>query len=137
MTIIQEIVNQFRQQQEKYIYYLIALSVASIAFSVHNTLGEPIKWAQAPLGISVILWGTSIYCGLTAIQYFIGSLPANIDLIVAQRSKSPEETNILEVLNEIGDRTKKLIKYQRNTFYLGIIFYVAWHITEMIIRANS
>jgi len=135
MNIQQEIVNQFRQQQEKYIYYLVALSVAAIAFSVHNTLGEPIKWSQLPLGLSVVLWGISIYCGLTSLQYFIGSLVPNIDLINAKRAQSPIAEKIQEGLNDVSKKTKGLVKTQRYTFYSGMVCYVLWHLTEMIILA--
>ena len=38
-----DLLRQYRQQQEKYIYYIVALSVASIGFSVYTTLHEPIK----------------------------------------------------------------------------------------------
>jgi len=41
--------KQFRDKQEKYVYYLIALCVASIGFSITKTSGESLKWIQIPL----------------------------------------------------------------------------------------
>lgn len=69
-----EIQKQFRQQQEKYTYYVIALCVAAIGFSVHKTIGLPLKWIQIPLGVAVLFWGISIYCGLNFIRYTMHAL---------------------------------------------------------------
>lgn len=135
MGVQQDIAKQFREQQEKYIYYLIALSVAAIAFAVNNTLGEPISWSQLPLGLSVILWGISIYCGLSSLQYLIGSLIANMDLINEKRAQSPKATEIQDAISDVSDKTKSLVKTQRCTFFAGIFFYLVWHIIEMIIEA--
>ena len=51
-----ELLNIFRQQQEKYVYYLIALCVTSIGFSVYKTSGVPIKGIQIPLAVAVLSW---------------------------------------------------------------------------------
>ena len=38
-----ELSKHFREQQVKYIYYIIALCVAAIGFTVHETLGLPVN----------------------------------------------------------------------------------------------
>lgn len=59
-----ELHKEFREKQEKYAYYFVALCVASIGFSITQTTGQSLKWIQLPLGISVLSWGISIFCGL-------------------------------------------------------------------------
>ena len=56
-----EIQKQFRQQQEKYVYYVIALCVAVIAFSIHKTTGKSLAWSQIPLAIAVLFWFDCFY----------------------------------------------------------------------------
>jgi len=72
-----EIQRQFRQQQEKFVYYLIALSVTSIGFSIYKTTGQPLKWTQIPLGMSILCWGLSVFCGLRFLKYVISTSYAN------------------------------------------------------------
>lgn len=69
--------KQFREKQEKYVYYIIALCVAAIGFSVTKTSGDILRWSQLPLGIAVLCWGLSIYCGLKFIAYVLSNLFAN------------------------------------------------------------
>lgn len=72
-----ELRDSFRQQQERFVYYVIALSVTAIGFSIYTTTGQPLKWSQIPLGLSVVAWGLSIYCGLTFLRYAISTLFSN------------------------------------------------------------
>jgi hypothetical protein len=41
-----ELFRAFRQQQEKYVYYIIALCVTAIGFSVYKTNGLALKYTQ-------------------------------------------------------------------------------------------
>lgn len=41
-----EIQKQFRQQQEKLVYYIMALSVSAIGFSIYQTTGQNLKVVQ-------------------------------------------------------------------------------------------
>jgi len=60
-----EIQREHILQLQKFIYYLIALSVTAIGFSIINTKGETLKYIQIPLLISIISWSISIYLGLS------------------------------------------------------------------------
>jgi hypothetical protein len=37
-----------KDKQEKYIYYLIALAVAALGFSISKTFDTTLKWTQIP-----------------------------------------------------------------------------------------
>jgi len=63
-----EIYRQLSQLQEKYTFYIVALCVSSIGFSVYCTMGKPIHWTHLPLGIAVLSWAISIFCGLKYIE---------------------------------------------------------------------
>lgn len=137
-----EIRNQFRQQQEKFVYYLIALSVSAIGFSVYKTTGQQLKWIQLPLGISILSWGFSIFCGLRFLKYLISTLYANNDYFVIIQGKNPEIGNhqqkieaatsgIKEAMNSNSTKANSYFKWQERLFYLGIILFLVWHIIEM------
>jgi hypothetical protein len=72
-----ELLNTFREQQQKYVYYLIALSVTAIGFSIVSTSGKPLRLSQIPVGLAVLSWGLSVYCGLTFVKYTISNLYSN------------------------------------------------------------
>lgn len=86
----EEIRTQYRQQQEKYIYYIIALCVAAIGFSVHKTIGLPLKWTQVPLGIAVLSWGMSIYYGLRFLRGGLNILYDNHNYYEIIQGKDPD-----------------------------------------------
>jgi hypothetical protein len=69
MSTQSELGQQFRQQQEKFHYYMIGLAVTAIGFSIYQTTGQPLKIVQIPLAISTACWGLSIFCGFMFLKY--------------------------------------------------------------------
>lgn len=141
-----EIRIQFRQQQEKFTYYVIALCVASVGFSINITIGQPLKWIQLPLGIAILLWGASIYLGLKFIQYVISTLFANHAFFEIQEGNNPEVGNspsliqaatsgVKQAMETNSERATKLSKWQNRLFYFGIISFLIWRILEMLQQA--
>lgn len=137
-----EIQRQFWQKQEKYVYYIIALSVAAIGFSVYKTSGQALNWIQIPLGLSVSCWGMSIFFGLRFLKYLVSTLYTNnayFDIIQGRNSvvgTHPE--NIKIAINEIkkimktnSERASNLGSWQERFFYAGIVLFIVWHVLEM------
>jgi hypothetical protein len=142
-----EIQKQFRQQQEKYTYYVIALCVAAIGFSVHKTIGLPLKWIQIPLGVAVLFWGISIYCGLNFIRYTISTLYANnvyFDIIEGRHPNIGNHPQKIEVAKKEAKKIilsnseilRNLSKWQYYLFLIGFISFVILHILEMYMITN-
>ncbi len=141
-----EILKQFRQQQEKYVYYIVALCVTSIGFSIIKTSGQTIKWSQIPLAIAVISWSTSVYCGLTFLRYVISSLYANkVYLDITQGLHPDFQTNpaireaaadgVMSAIQKNSNKTMQYSKWQNWLFYFGIILFIIWHVIEMYLTA--
>lgn len=137
-----DIQKQFRQHQEKLVYYLLALSVSAIGFSVYQTTGESLSIIQIPLGLAVLSWSLSIFCGLKFMKYVISSLYANneyFQIINGKNEdigKNPERIKIgiqayREAMEINSNRMRKLFKWLNVLFYSGIIFFVIWHVLEM------
>lgn len=137
-----EIQKQFRQQQEKYVYYLIALSVTAIGFSVYKTTGQELKWIQLPLAFSVASWGLSVLCGLKFLKYVISTLYANNAYFDILQGKHPKVGNhpqkieaatsgIKQAMQTNSNRASSYSKWQGRLFYVGIILFIVWHVFEM------
>lgn len=130
-----ELWRLYKLQQEKYVYYIIALSVTAIGFSIYNTTGVNLKLIQIPLGISILCWGLSIYCGLTFLNYIISSLYTN--LIYLEFTKNHNvgiekvKADFNDTMSKSSEKTSKLLKWQVNLFYSGIVLFIIWHILEM------
>jgi hypothetical protein len=137
-----EIQKQFRQQQEKYVYYMIALSVTATGFSVYKTTGLQLKWTQIPLGLAILCWGLSIFCGLRFLKYVISTLYANnvyFDIIqgrYADIGTHPQKieaakSGVKQAMETNSNRASAYSKWQERLFYCGIVLFLVWHITEM------
>lgn len=137
-----EVHRLFRQQQEKYVYYLIALSVAAIGFSVYKTTGVRLKWIQVPLGMSVVCWGLSIFHGLGFLKYVMSVLHAYNSLIdivngidpkvgVYSENVSVSTKDLLAKMNKHNDRASLFLNRQERLFYLAIVLFIIWHVLEM------
>lgn len=57
-----------REQLQKYAYYLIALAVTCVGFSIHNTASSKLEWTHLLLGIAVLFWSISINKGLRLLR---------------------------------------------------------------------
>lgn len=137
-----EIQKQFREQQSKYIYYLIALSVAAIAYTIDKTTGDKVDVKLIPAGIAILCWGISVFSGFKFIEGFISSLSLDNDLFELKKGNSviaglnPLKQNIVrEEIFRIINKKQKCASVYGNLivwcFFLGIIFFIIWHIWKL------
>lgn len=98
-----------------------------------------------PLGISILCWGFSVYFGLKYQLHAMNLLRLFSERELIQTGTHPDIGNNLEdvswattSLNELAEgfsnKGGDKFKWQERLFYSGIIFYLVWHILEMIIR---
>jgi len=130
--------ESYRAQHIKYTYYIIALSVAAIAFTVHQTFELKIKITQIPLGLAISCWIFIIYNGLSFLQGNLKFLADNILLfeMLKQLPYAMDNQEVsklfLETLGPLSKRNEKKPKMQLYSFYLAIIFFISWRVIEMI-----
>lgn len=143
-----EIQRQFRQQQEKYVYYILALTVSAIGFAIYKTSGLPLKFSQIPLGLSVVSWGVSIFCGLKFIKYTISNLYANNAYFDILAGRHPDLGNIpwkmeagaegiKQAMESNGKTAGKYFNWQGRLFYAGIVLFILWHVIEMYLLSKT
>jgi hypothetical protein len=148
MSVIQfNIQQEFREKQEKYIYYLIALSVSAIGFSIYKTENQSLTYSQIPLALAVLFWSISIFCGLKFLKYVISNLYANngyYEIIKGRHPGIGHDPDMIksgiegfrEAMEINGKAMKMYFKFQAYLFYFGIILFIAWHISEMYLKTE-
>ena len=143
-----EIVKQFRQQQEKYAYYIIALCAAAIGFSVTKTSGQPLRWVQIPLGLAVFSWALSMYSGLKFLSYVISSLYTNNEYFEILKGNDPKVGNhperinaaasgIMQAMEINSNRANSYAVWQNRLFYFGMMTFIIWHVLEMYVKTKA
>lgn len=138
--------SEHRIQQQKFIYYLIALCVTSIGYSVYRTIGVGLNYSQIVLLFSIVSWSISIFYGLKFLKISIEVLYKNnmwydVRNKRLQELKDATDETIEQVANKLQEHinnrvenNSKHIKYQENLFYVGMVFFIIWHILEMYLK---
>ena len=139
MSDQENLFNHFRESQQKYIYYLIALSVAAIGFSVINTKDLGLSYWQIPLGLAVISWVTSIFIGFKFLTSDLRLISQNyIYLSNYWKFNADQKEKLSELWDQISKESEtqigRLILWQKILFFSGCIFYLLWHIFQMYLN---
>ncbi|HAP69202.1 MAG TPA: hypothetical protein DCR04_05660 [Flavobacteriales bacterium] len=142
MNTQNQIAEQHRAQQVKYRYYLIALAVACIGYSVHSTVNYTLSQVSILLGVSVLSWGVSVYCGLTFLKYSMSILYANFSLFNIRDGKEPSIGNNPERIKIGIDAVQAAIEENQKTsggyakcqeylLLIGAVSFLLWHTIEL------
>jgi hypothetical protein len=141
-----EVYRTVREAQGRYTYFLLAAAGAGIALSVNETHGAALAWSQVPLGLAVLSWGLSFFCGCRYLNHAGSVLYANFELLRVQAGEHPEvgQNKAMMVAAAEGirlgvaDLAKKTGIYANRQFRLlvcGAVLYVVWHVLEMHLKA--
>ncbi len=143
-----ELQKQHQITQDKYTYFLLAITASAIAFSIQKTETLKITYSLIPLGFAVLVWGISFYFGVKSILYVQSCIYTNYGLLQLKNGIHPKQPQNLELVEAAIDGVKTAFEYNSNKvqFYsvwqirliiLGGILFLFWHILEMIIRTLS
>lgn len=133
--------------QGKYTYFLLAIAASAIAFAVQITKESIFELSLIPLGISVLSWGLSFYCGCQNMRYSNANTIANIDLFRVRDGLDPDvgdnvalkRVAIDETLLAYDSNSKIICSYNNWQFrllILGAISFIFWRLLEMAIRTS-
>lgn len=142
-----EVYKQLLTSQDKYVYFLLAATLASIAFAIKQSQSLKLDLSQIPLALGVVSWGLSFFLGCRNREYYNSTLFANGELLRIQLGLSPHpdygnHPDYIQAASEgiksaIEKNSKKVMmfgRYQTRTFILGALFYIIWHVYEMYLR---
>ncbi|MCF8105625.1 MAG: hypothetical protein K9K64_09090 [Desulfohalobiaceae bacterium] len=142
-----EVFRALRESQSKSTYFLLAAVGAAIGFALTKTQDATLAWSQIPLGIAVLLWGASFFCGCYNLFYVNSTLYGNLEMLKINSGSHPQigsdtikiKAASLGIREAIDHNSKRSNQYGHWQFILlvgGAIFYVLWHVIEMYLRTS-
>ena len=137
--------NQLRTSQDKYVYFLLAITASAIAFSVQITKDSVFSLTLAPLGIAVFCWAWSFYCGCRHIQYVNSILYSNTEYLRIKNGTHPEvgsnpnyiqaaSEGLREAMSNNQDSATSRANWQFRLAIIGGIAFICWHLLKMAAR---
>lgn len=138
-----ELSKQFKASQERYVYFLLAVSASAIGYAMTQSKVEPIEWIHLPLGLSVLFWAASFLAGLRFVEYSTSVTFQNQNYIAFKRElRSFPEEQAVELLLKFKSKVNNTVGRQvgRMKFYgslqslcllFGALLYILWHILRM------
>lgn len=131
---IEKLIYHSKAISEKYVYYLLAIDAACVAFSVNQSKDLTLSFSQIPLGLAVVFWGWSFYSGLMQVTKLerhtdlnIIQLKSKMLGVAFQSDLNLEYTEILTLIN-------KYRKGQNVFFAIGSMFFLIWHVLRMYLN---
>jgi hypothetical protein len=142
---LREIYRNLQNSQDKYVYFILAVTTASIGFTITQTQNITFKPSLILLGIGILCWGFSFFFGCRNREYCNSTLYANYELLKVQKGDHPELGNhpqmiqaasegIKQAIQDNSDKMNNLVRLQMKTFIMGALFYLVWHILEIYFR---
>ncbi len=143
-----DIHRRHHEEQNKYVYFLLAVSASAIAFSVQKTEGAILSYSMIPLGVAVLSWVISFYSGCERLVWLQAALRANFGLLQNMRGADPEQSSdpivraaeiagVRDALESNIDKAAFHAKLQFRALIAGALFFIVWHILEMWLRTNA
>ena len=137
-----ELYKAHRSSQEKYVYFMLAASGACIAFSLTRSQSIPLEARHIFLGLAVLSWAASFWCGCRHLMYVSATLYNNIELLKIERGShrlvgqhpfliQAASAGARDGLEIAGDKSAANLKLQFYYIIIGAAFYIIWHVTEM------
>jgi hypothetical protein len=136
--------KQHHEIQNKYRSLLLAVAASAIALSLKRTMNSKITYSMIPLAFAILLWGLSFVFGCRHSLYIESNIYNNLQLLLVQEGKHPEvvgyhpaeiEAAAQGIRDAMECNNKRAMSYGRWQFRLlviGALFFIGWHITEMI-----
>lgn len=138
---ITELHKRHAAAQEKYTYFVLAASGASIAFAVQKTEGLPLSWWLIPVGLAVLSWAASFWLGVRAIDLVQALTGANYGLLqLAQgtHSRQPDHPELVQAakngamnaMSTNSDKANTAYVWQFRMLLAGAFCFVMWRVLE-------
>lgn len=148
----QEIEVQFRarsdEMRQKYIYFILTATGACIGFAVTQSRDIYFALTVIPLGLALVAWALSFFCGCRSLYWKPAALMQNIETIKIQAGVSEFAGSHLEqqriaygvFLKGYENAIRKFSTYMRLQFALfiaGSALFLLWHVLEMWARTHT
>jgi len=143
-----ELVRHLNDQQSRFVYFLMAIAGACVAFSINQTKNMSPDWSMIVLALAIIAWSGSVFCGIKNREHTMSSIIINVERMKIQgiavaNSKQPTTKDILasnglsELMEKFSKTASTYWDWQLYLLISGVALYVAWHVIEMFARAAA
>lgn len=141
---LRQISNQLRTSNDKYTYFLLAVSASVIALSIKLTTDSVFTLHLLMLGIANMLWASSFYCGCKKIETINKLIALNGDYLYLKYINGDQVNIPKEMKDEMDEipksmginqgKSAKYGYYQFNLLLWGVLAFVLWHMLKMAFR---
>ena len=143
-----DLIKEIKGVQIKYIYYVIALNVAAIGYSIHHVKGEAFNWSHYILGGSILFWSLGVYLGFQFVFRFQQLFHITYNWLelydeMSRKSQVPPSVLNTSVKGEVDKNSHKIQEKAHNqykwslfSFYIGCLLFVVWQVFQMLYFIN-
>ena len=134
-----EFFTEFNSSQNQYVYFIIGLDAAAIAYAIGKTDQRIFEWPLLPLGLAIIAWGISLYAGIQFQQLKKGGIMLEINALDMQEDisdKVKQEAKLEELMKEAKVNQGKMYKFYNLLNYLffsGVLLFIGFSVWDMVI----
>lgn len=123
-----ELNTLLHENQNQFVYLLLAVNVSAIGFAINRTIDKQINWNELLLALSVLCWGISFLSGCKYIEIKSQIILGNLQMF--EQLKKP--ILLKQHLDKLSETA--VTKYHRLKYYLyaGVILFLIWHVFEII-----
>lgn len=140
-----EIFKAMRAADDRYDYFLLAVAGAATAFALNQTKDLSLAATQIPLGLALLSWGLSFYCGCQHLIHVRSQLWDNGQLLKIKAGQDPMiggdpllTQMAVKIISESHDKGSKrsaaFALWQYRFLIFGSVMYILWHVYEMYNR---
>jgi len=125
-----------KDQQVKYVYYILALSVSAIAYSISRTVEHQFNGLLIVWSLSLVCWSLSAFKGLSFLRIHIKSIDYDIGQLLSKRENNTHNPSLIDLQEQ--SRSEKFVLYNQQSalFFLGIVLFIVWHIIELYVASK-
>jgi hypothetical protein len=135
-----EEVRNIRVFQVKYIYYVVALNVASLGFTINQIKDDKFNWSHWFLLAAILMWAFGVYNGFIFLDKFKLVLHQWQNYyefkLDSEKFDSAKINEVRERFNEesINTQLKGESKYKMSLrcFYFGCGIFVIWQSLQLV-----
>lgn len=145
---LSELHSQHSIGEQKYTYFLLAVTASAVAFAIQKTDVSLITISLLPLGCAVLCWGGSFYFGVNKLKSVQAALTVNERLLKLEMEIHPDQPDDPQEKQKAIDLTMSALKlniddaqfysdWQFRLLITGAVLFICWHIVEMILRTYA
>jgi hypothetical protein len=132
---VHDLISQAREQNNRYTYFLVSGSAASIGYSM-TQIGEiPLIWPNFLFLLSVLSWAASIFFGIKILKNNTGELHAQVSLLQEVEETPPIQRETVWAKakytgQKIGTQRESNRRWQESLWFVGALFLLVWKVAS-------